>query len=239
MFRPWHIFIFGALTILFPLSPSTAAEVESVWVESTQTGPRSLSSHLLILRNGNTYFADFHPYSRAQIQRLVDAIAASPIPQLDLKALKINQQWLDANAEQALKNLKKSLAESKWPQPEEKKIILNDADFLDIFKNLNKVRELLENYYPGKWQGDIVEVKVIISFQDGGKAIAHSRSRHVFMIPWTVKRNGESHRTFNPLITAALVDLLPNIFLTNRDLLSEDLAHFIARRLIAPPAGKN
>ena len=234
MFRSWHIILLSTLIVLYPPSASTAFEMESIFIASTQTGPRSLSSHLLILPKGNKFFADHYQYSREQIQRLVEAIMYSPIPQLDIKVLGVNQNWLNVNTEPALKEWKQKRQEGKWPKPSEREIIINDAKFLATFKDLDKVSELLQKYYKEKWKGDFAEVKLDISLKGGGKITAHSKSQHLYMIPWVVKHAGKSYKTFNPQISAALMDLLPGIFATNRNRLSEDLAHFIARRLLTP-----
>ncbi len=72
MFRPWHIFILAALIVVCPQSRSSATEVDNIWIVSTQTGPTSMSSNLLIVRKGNEYFADHYRLS------LLDLVARGP-----------------------------------------------------------------------------------------------------------------------------------------------------------------
>lgn len=232
MIRPWHIFILGALIFA---SPSSAAEVEHIEVVSILTGPRSLRSNLMIVRKGDEYFADFQQYSPGQIQRLMEAAAAPPIPRLAMKDLGVTQKWLDANAERALNELKQSLPGGEWPQSSENDPSFSDARFLESFKNLKKVRTLLHDYYQEKWKDDYPVFKVDIYLQGGEAIIVRSTAQHLTMIPWVVERDGKKFETFNPRISAALADLLPWMFATNRDRLSGDLAQLIARRLFPPP----
>ena len=124
--------------------------MESVWVESTQTGPRSHSIHLLILRKGDGYLADHYQYSRGQIQRLANAITDLPVHQLDLKILGINQKWLDANAEQALRDFKKPLQKGKWAKRAENKLAFDDAYFLETFKKSQQSQRAIAKLLSGK-----------------------------------------------------------------------------------------
>lgn len=230
MIRLWHIFVLGVLIFAYPQSRSSAADVENIRIVSIQTGPRSMRSDLMIVRKGGEYSADHHRYSRSQIQRLVEAVTAPPVQRLDLKALGVTQKWLDANAELALK---------KWKQSSKDGPSIDDVRFLENFKDLKKVRMLLHNYYQEKWKDDYPELNVIISLQGGEEIIARSTSQHLTMIPWVVQHDGQRFETFNPRISAALVDLLPWTFATNRDRLSGDLAQLIARRLFPPPPINN
>ena len=239
MFRPWHIFILAALIVVCPQSRSSATEVDNIWIVSTQTGPTSVSSNLLIVRKGNEYFADHYRYLRGQIQRLVEAITASPVLRLDLMALGVTQKWLDANAEQVLMEWKQSSPGGDWPRSSKNEPLFNDAQFLESFKNLKKVMTLLHNYYQDKWKDDYADLKVVISFQGGEEISVRSKSQHLYMIPWEVEHDGQKYKTFNPQISAALVDLLPGIFATNRTRLSGDLARLIARLLSSPASINN
>lgn len=217
-----------------PVQAIGSQDVRYVHVVSTLTGLGGSKSELLILKKDGVFHADHYRYSPAQIDELLQAAQAPPVPELDLDRLDLTQQWLDSNAARVLAEMKASPDFKNAAGTNGNWTVKDDRRFLDAFKNLERVRGLLQAYYRERWENDYPELTIVFSLENGEALRVRSASQHLFMIPWTVERDGGQQITYNPRIGVALAKLLPWKFGTNRERLSGDLGRLIGGRLVFP-----
>jgi hypothetical protein len=140
------------------------------------------------------------------VDKLLSAIKAPAIKQLDLVQLGITQSWLDQNAGPALVEYLSWYNYIKAP-PQQKEL------FMNAFKDPNLAKKVLHGYYKSFWMDDYPSFSLkIIPLDNRAEVELYSNNQHAFMIPWRITRKGKIERTYSVEISRAVCSLLHRDF---------------------------
>ena len=165
-----------------------------------------------IQRRRGKFLSNGRPVSTLQVQSLVDALSAPPLPEPDMANLGITYEWLTSKVESQRPRVRARTASQ-------------EKLFQKSFANLN----LAANVLPSVFLSEISDVsafcKVEIVFDDGSKLSAESYSYSAFMLPWSMKGR---RFTYNADISRAIAALLPAESVNKSTLAGDELASYLA-----------
>lgn len=191
-----------------------AGEVSQVKILSAWGGlGKPERDELGITRKLGGYYARGKKIKEEFIKNLLSAVEAPAIGEFDLPNLGLTREWLNANAEPAVKEYAGSYYSAAAPNQR--------ALYLSSFQNPDFIRKLLPSFYGGWWTDDYPRVEVEITYGDGSKIVVKSDEQQYYMLPWEVTKGGQTVRTYNADIARATAALLPKKF-TNRDRMAGD-----------------
>ena len=85
----------------------------------------------------------------------------------------------------------------------------------------------MPSVFGGVWTDDFPHFEMEIVMTDGAKITVESGEQTILMIPWMVTKGAKVYRVYNPFLSRAIANLLPEKF-TNRGRISDEL---LAREL--------
>ncbi|HST53313.1 MAG TPA: hypothetical protein VLJ61_14980 [Pyrinomonadaceae bacterium] len=187
----------------------TQIKIVSMW------GGLGVGKHdeLLITHKPGGYFASGKKVQDQLVKNLLDAVDAPALNELDLSNLGLTQDWLDANAEPAVREYADAYYSASAPNLQ--------ALYLSSFKNREFIKQLVPSLFPGGWTDDYPRVEVEITDSGGGAIKIASEVQQDYMLPWEVSKDGQTVKTYNADISRALASLLPKKF-ANRERISGD-----------------
>jgi hypothetical protein len=159
----------------------------------------SQSATVTIRRERGVFLNGGRTVSPLLVQALVDALETLPISEPEAANFGITQQWLKMQVTR-----QKPRARIQAIEPTAGQRALFAASFTDPAIVATAVKSLFAfrrfDDYPG--------VRVEITFEDGTRRTAQSRSYFVFMVPWNI--DGLASPTYNADISRAVSALLPD-----------------------------
>ena len=217
-------FVFS-ICVLFLLQVSTVAqssEVTQVRIISSWGGLGTPAhNELTIVRQGNSYRAGGKIVDAQLITNLLDALHGAAVSKIDLTNLGITQAWLDANAEQGIREYADFYYSNSAPNLQ--------ALYLSTFKDMAFMTRLVPSVYGLRWTDDYPLVEVEVTKADGTKVVATSEEQQLFMLPWEVVKGGRKIKTYDARIARAVVALLPKKFANRERLSGESLNYVLAQ----------
>ncbi len=145
------------------------------------------------------------------VDEFFNAVSEPPIPEYDFFDMGFTQSWLEENLNEALKDLQ-DISEAQ------KELYTNT--FLDV----QKVHNGLRYYFGSSWTDDYPEIRVEIIIMDEPDIVLKSTSQTMHMLPWKIRKTNDikTIKTYNPRISRALANLLPDRFVS-KERLSDSL----------------
>lgn len=217
------ISLFFFLFIFFTTStPTWSAEVVSISITSSQSGlngkttgkiqidrtPFGYVGNLDIqhvgppIRKKLEEFKEF-PVPTEYIKNFQNSLQTDPINKLDLNQFNITQEWIRKRLEEALDIDFKKYSLEEYPTLETRRALI-----LDRLVDVKKTRLKLQRHYKSEWFDDYPKVEVLVNLNDGNSIALHSKAQHLFMLPWTIKRNDKTAITYDIEISKALSKIL-------------------------------
>jgi hypothetical protein len=175
--------------------------LKSVTIDSEWRG-LGPSAHLRLVtqaRKGKTYLGNEVIDSKL-IDALFSALSAAPVPAPQAANLGISREWLDQAAKAAPKN----------GTPKQQ------ALFEESISDRTIIEQLLPSCFKYVRFDDYPSLQATVTFADGRRWVAASRSYYPFMLPWVVSLAGQDRPTFNADISRAIAAIMP-IGSLNRD----------------------
>lgn len=169
------------------------------------------TSELVITATKKGYRANGDSVDPARVEKLIAALYARPIPEVDATDLGITQQWLDQNADAAAEEYSSGYLARAEPNQREL--------FYSSFRDLKFIKGVLPSVFRGGWTDDYPNLEVDVTEMNGTGFVVRSRSQPIYMIPLEIEKNGSTTRTFNSHVARAIADLVPKKF-SNRDRLA-------------------
>ena len=216
------VFVFWLVPLPIVAQSITPTEIKIVssW---TGLGPWA-RDELIITRKGTNYYTDGKEVDAQLVRNLIDALNAPVIPRIDLSNLGITQAWLDANAEQGVKEYADVYYSSSAPNLQ--------ALYLSTFKNLNLMKSEVASLYTRRWTDDYPRLEIKVTTADGTKLFATSEVQQLLMLPWKITRNGQESKSYDANIARAVAPLLPEKFANKERLSSEGLSRVLAEAVM-------
>lgn len=204
-----------ALLRLFPADSARGnstppEEVESISIDSGWGGlGRPEQGRLTVVARGGTYVANGSAVETKKVTALLAALEAPPLAAPTLDDLGITDRWLRAHAAEALR--------ANYPEEIYRKLTDRQKDyFIGLFTDRALVARALPALLRGGWTDDYPKVGVEVRLHGGETVKAGSSKQNIFMLPWTVERQGHSVENYDVALSRAIADLLPEGF-TNRE----------------------
>jgi hypothetical protein len=215
-------FLISLFFVFFAIAaPAWSAEVVSISITSSQSGLNGKTTgkiqiertssgyvgnldirHVGSIRKKNEEFEEF-PVPTKYIKRFQKSLQANSIPKLDLNQLNITQEWIRKRIEEALEIDFKKYSPKEYLTLESRKALILDR-LVDVKKTLLK----LQRHYKSEWFDDYPKVEVLVKLDDGNSISLYSKAQHLFMIPWTIKKNNKTAITYDIEISKALSEIL-------------------------------
>lgn len=180
--------------------------LKSVTIDSEWRG-FGPSAHLELAiqaRDGKTYLGD-EVIDPKLIDAIFSALSAAALPTPQAANLGISPEWLHQAAEAATKNGAPA----------------QQALFEESISDRTIIEQLLPSCFKYMKADDYPTVHTTLTFTDGRRWVATSRSYYPFMLPWTVSLAGQDRTTFNADVSRAIAAIMP-IGSLNRDRLNGD-----------------
>ncbi len=221
--------IIAALTVILPgmlclsLSTITAlAQSRSVKqiVIVSGGGGEGESGEFVITRNASAYLADGVQVPEELIANLLSAIDAPVVAKTNLANLGITQEWLDANAENAMKEY----AEDYFSRAAKNQ----QALYFSSFKDPKLIERVLPSIFDSLHTDDYPIVELEITETNGRVIKVSSEAQPVFMLPWVISRGGRKLKTYNANIGRAVASLMPDKFANKGRLAGKGLLYDLA-----------
>lgn len=214
------VFSLVQLSVLAQSTAPAQIKIVSFW---TGLG-KPAYEELIITRKDKTYYTRDQIVDAQLVSNLIDALNAPAIPSIDLPNLGIDQAWLDANAEQGVKEYADAYYSSSAPNLQ--------TLYLSTFKNLSFMKTLVASLYPGRWTDDYPRIDIEIRNDDGTRLFATSEEKQLFMLPWEITRSGRKLKTYNANIARAVAALLPKEFANRERAAGEALRQVLAEAVM-------
>ena len=219
--------IFAAsLLLLLPVwGLAQTAEVTQIRISSSWGGLGTPAhDQLVITRTGSDYYADGKKVNAVLVSNLLAALNAPGISEVDLAHLGITREWLDANAEPAIKEYADFYYSAAAPNLQ--------ALYLSTFKDINHMKGLAASLYRGWWTDDYPLVEVEVTRAGGSKLVATTKAQQLFMLPWDMSNGEVKTKTYNADIARAVVALLPKKFVNRERLAGDGLRRKLAESVM-------
>ena len=212
-------------TILLCLSLSTitalaqSRSVKQIVIVSGGGGEGE-SGEFVITRKTGAYLADGVQVPDELIANLLSAIDAPVIAKTNLANLGITQEWLDANAENAMKEY----AEDYFSRAAKNQ----QALYFSSFKDPKLIERILPDIFDSRHSDDYPIVEVEITETNGRVIKVSSDAQPVFMVPWVISGSGRKQKTYNANIGRAIASLMPDKFANKGRLAGKGLLYDLA-----------
>ena len=140
---------------------------------------------------------------RKKVEEFIEKLNAVPYEKLDIGQLGITKEWLMSLAKKKLDN-------------EFKKFTTQDIPDLEFYKayhfkrltDVNFTHRRLKNYFESIWRHDHPKIKIDVLFDDGETIKLSSSAKHIFMVPWSIKKNNKTFKSYNVQISQTLGKML-------------------------------
>jgi len=186
--------------------------VQSVNIKSSWGGLGEPRSTEISIRNEHgTYRVGQNRVDASKVQALVSPVEHSPVELPSVENLGIAESWL---REQLDSPAAKRSWWMVWNAPTEQQTL-----FRKYFTDLNLVRKVLPNLYSYGSLDSYPKLEVTILHQNGLVTTVISDSVYEFMLPWSIRRNGQSVSTYNREVSVSIAALMP-LKATNQSLLA-------------------
>lgn len=200
-------------------------QVETVKITSTWGGLGTpQKSELTITSKSKRYYVKDKKIENQLVNNLLNAIDEPEISKFELANLGITQEWLNANAEAAVKEYADYYFSAAAPNQQ--------ALYYSSFKNLQFIEKILPFVLRGGWTDDYPNFVVEITETNGSKTIVSSDKQPSFMLPWKIVKNDKTTQTYNANISRALVALLPEDFPNKERLSGESFRRALAESVM-------
>jgi hypothetical protein len=218
--------------ILFCLLPSTGTapaqsrSVDQIRIISSWTGlGAGMQGGIVITRKAGAYLSDGVKVPDELIANLLSSIGAPAVAKTSLVNLGITQEWLDANAEKAIKQYAGEYLSSANKDQR--------ALYFSSFKDPKFIEEkILPRLYDSFHTDDYPKVDIEITETDGRVIKVSSRAQPLFMLPWVISRDGIELKTYNADIARAVASLMPDKFANRERLSGESLGYELAEAVM-------
>lgn len=202
--------------LALPLLASATRNVRTITITSKWGGlsfkPVPSEQYVISFANGR-YSANGKVIDVQLVQNLMDALNAPVLPAAQLDNMGLTQSWLGAHAEEALTSLHVASA-----LPEQR------ALFLRTFSDVRQAQQLLPLVSkPYTHTDDYPSIRVDIVALDGRATSVDAFSQAPLMVPWQIKYEGHTNKTWNADIGRSIGALLPAKFLNGYLLQGETL----------------
>jgi hypothetical protein len=219
------IFAVSLLLLLPVWALAQTAEVTQIRISSSWGGLGTPAhDQLVITRKRSDYYANGKKVNAVLVSNLLAALNAPTISDVDLANLGITQEWLDANAEPAIKEYADFYYSAAAPNLQ--------ALYLSNFKDITLMKGLSASLYRGWWTDDYPLVEVEVTKAEGTKLVATSKAQQLFMLPWEMSVGNQNTKTYNADIARAIVALLPKKFVNRERLAGEGLRRKLAESVM-------
>lgn len=207
--------IWLALLLFLCFGPDSAIaqiqEIKKIHIVSNWDGlGPSGHSELIIERKSDGYRAKGKRIDDGLVRDLLEALNAPPMSP-NLSNLGITQNWLDANANLALKSYS---AESYERAAENQRALFSTA-----FRDITLIARLMTRIIRGYSTDDYPSFQMEILKIDGQSVFVSTQEQPIFMLPLVISTDAQEIKTYNANISRAIANLLPLKF-TNRERLS-------------------
>jgi len=221
-----------ALTaILLCLSLSTAAalaqgtSVDKVRIVSSWGGlGEGRHGELVVTRKSGAYLVNGKKIPDELIINLLSAVGAPIVTRPDPANLGITQEWLDANAEKAIKEY--AAAYFSLAAPNQREL------YFSSFKDPKFIEKVLPRLFNFVASDDYPNVEIEITRTDGRMINVSSKAQPLFMLPWVISADGKKLETYNADIARAIASLAPKKFANKDRLAGEGLGYELARAVM-------
>ena len=180
------------------------------------------SGEFVITRKAGAYLAAGVQVPDELIANLLSAIDAPVVAKTNLANLGITQEWLDANAENAMKEY----AEDYFSRAAKNQ----QALYFSSFKDPKLIERVLPDIFDSRHSDDYPIVEVEITETNGRVIKVSSEAQPVFMLPWVISRGGRTLKTYNGNIARAIARLMPDKFANKGRLAGKGLLYDLCWR---------
>src|SRR5215475_6118437 len=187
-------------------------------------GGEGESGEFVITRKTGAYLADGIQVPDELVANLLSAIDAPVVAKTNLANLGITQEWLDANADNAMKEY----AEDYFSRAAKNQ----QALYFSSFKDPKIIERVLPDIFDSRHSDDYPIVEVEITETNGRVIKVSSEAQPVFMVPWVISRSGRKLKTYNADIGRAVANLMPNKFANKGRLAGNGLLWELARAVM-------
>lgn len=202
-------------------SSSQAHTVRSITIKSESDAvrpppmPLEETSELIITHSGHHYVTNGKIIATKDVNALLSALQAPPIPIPTLSGMGLTPDWLAEHVDAALKS-QKDMFDVMYAIPAQLEL------FRKTFINPQKVQKLLPDICnpPIPQDAGYRQINIEVKTESGEIFEAEAHSLAPLMVPWTIKHNGKTMKTWNIHISRAIRKLIPKHFL-NADQLSD------------------
>ncbi len=193
------------------LSFGADAAVRQIQIESQWGGLGTPeSTELIIHQHDGTYSLGRKRIDATAVAALLNALREDAVAKPELANLGMTHEWLSANASETLA----SNSGSFWGAlPEQKSLYRNS------FTDPTVMARVVPSLFRYAKDDDYPSAKIVVTFEDGSTITASTSSYYLMMLPWEVKFDGRSAKSYNAHISRAVALLMPKNG-TNRERLA-------------------
>jgi hypothetical protein len=187
-------------------------------------------SELVVTRKSGAYLANGKKIPDELIVNLLSAIDAPIVTKPDLANLGITKEWLDANAEKAIKEY--AAAYFSLAAPNQREL------YFSSFKDQKFIEKVLPRLFNFVASDDYPNVEIEITGTDGRVIKVSSKAQPLFMLPWVVSGDGKKLETYNADIARAVASLAPKKFANRERLAGDGLGYELAKAVMDEIEGR-
>ncbi len=179
---------------------------------------------LIVTRKSGAYLVNGKKIPDELIINLLSAIDAPIVAKPDLANLGITQEWLDANAEKAIKEYAAAYFSLAAPNQQ--------ALYFSSFKDPKFIEKVLPRLFNFVASDDYPNVEIETTGADGRVINVSSKAQPLFMLPWVISGDGRRLETYNADIARAVASLMPKKFANKERLAGAGLGYELARAVM-------
>src|SRR5260370_9792582 len=170
------------------LSFGADAAVRQIQIESQWGGLGTPeSTELIIHQHDGTYSLGRKRIDATAVAALLNALREDAVAKPELANLGMTHEWLSANASETLA----SNSGSFWGAlPEQKSLYRNS------FTDPTVMARVVPSLFRYAKDDDYPSAKIVVTFEDGSTITASTSSYYLMMLPWEVKFDGRSAKTW-------------------------------------------
>ena len=170
--------------------------------------PDQQAGRVLITHSRDNSIIKHKVFPPNNIAALLDILRSAPMPTPTITSMGLTSDWLAKHVDAALKS-QKDRFDVMYAIPTQLEL------FRKTFINPKKVQKLLPDICnpPIPQDEGYRQINIVLKTESGTIFEAEAHSLAPLMVPWTIKYNGKTMKTWNIQISRAILKLIPKQFL--------------------------